>query len=143
MMNQEVANFLTSERVCGLAVVMPDGTSHSAAMHFSHRAEPLALFFSTENTSRKCQALLNGKPSKASVVVGFSEEKWLTLQMDGEVKAILNPEELKVAKAVHYPKHPNSQKYEHDPATVFLAFTPSWWRYTGFKFQPPIIIESK
>lgn len=35
MMDQKVVDFLSSERVSSLAVVMPDGTCHGAAMHFS------------------------------------------------------------------------------------------------------------
>ena len=142
-MDQKILDFLASHRVCSLTTLLSDDSPHAAAMHYSHKDEPLELYFSTENTSRKCQALLNGKTTRASVVVGFSEEEWITLQMDGEVQAILDKDQLEKIYKIHYPKHPSSEKYKNDPATIFLKFTPSWWRYTDYNTKPPTIISSK
>jgi len=142
-MDTTILDFLKSQRISTLAVLLPDSTVHGATLHYSHQAEPLKLFFSTENTSKKTQGLLDGASTSASVVVGFSEEEWITLQLDGTVKAILDPEELKQAKAIHYAKHPNSQKFENAPETIFLAFTPNWWRYTDYNIKPLKIIESQ
>lgn len=141
--NQTILDFLSKQRVCSLSTLLKDGSPHASALHYSHRDEPLTLYFSIENTSKKCENLLDGKISRASAVVGFSEEEWITLQMDGEVKAILSEEELKRAKSTHYPKHPDSQQYEHDLETLFLAFTPSWWRYTDYNTDPPTIYCSQ
>lgn len=140
-MDQRVLDFLAKHRVCSLTTLLADGSPHAAALHYSHRSEPLALYFSTENTSKKCQALLDGKPGKASVVVGFSEEEWVTLQMDGEVR-VVESSELPQVHELHYAKHPDSAKYKDDPATVFLVFTPSWWRSTDFNTTPPTILQS-
>ena len=142
-MNQKIFDFLKNHRVSVVSTLRSDGSPHAAALHYSHKESPLTLYFSTENTSRKCQALLDGKPGKASVIVGFSEEEWITLQMDGEVRAILDKNELKKVHAIHYPKHPNSEKYKDDPATIFLAFTPSWWRYTDYNTKPITIVSSE
>ncbi len=142
-MEQKVLDFLKNNRVSVLATQLKDGSPHTAALHYSHRSDPLVLYFSTENTSRKYQALAKGKSVKGSVTIGFSEQEWITLQMDGVVSVVSDSDELKVAKTIHYPKHPNSQKFENDPATVFLKFTPSWWRYTDFNTHPPTIFDSK
>lgn len=142
-MDQKILDFLPKEHVCSLTTLLPDGSPHAAALHFSHQADPFKLYFSTENTSRKCKALLDGKSSKAAVVVGLSEEEWITFQIDGDVRAITESGELKVAKSVHYAKNPGSQKFENDPATLFLEFTPSWWRFTDFNTKPPTIISSE
>lgn len=142
-MDQKISDFLTKHRVCSLTTILVDGSPHAAALHYSHKNVPLELYFSTENTSRKCQSLLDGQTVKGSVVAGFSEEEWITLQMDGEVKAIFNTEELKAVQAIHYPKHPNSEKYKDDPATIFLKFTPSWWRYTDYNTKPQTILSSE
>lgn len=142
-METQILDFLKNHRVCSLTVVLPDGTPHASALHYSHQENPLTFYFSTENTSRKCQGLLDGTPAKASVVIGFSEEEWITLQMDGEVQAILDKQKLEPIKKIHYAKHPNSQQYEHDPATIFLAFIPSWWRYTDYNTEPPTNISSQ
>ena len=116
---------------------------HAGTLHYSHQDNPLQLFFSTENTSRKCQGLLEEKSAKAAVVIGFSEKVWITLQMDGDVKGVFDSEELKQIKQTHYVKHPSSQQYEHDPATIFLAFTPIWWRFTDYNTEPLTIISSE
>ncbi len=141
-MDQRVIEFLKKNRVSVLSTMLPDGYPHGATLHYSHQENPLEFYFSTENNSRKCQALLDGKAVKGSLVIGFSEEEWITLQMDGEVQAILDAEELKTAKSIHYPKHPNSQKFENDPATIFLKFTPKWWRYTDYNTDPYTLLAS-
>src|SRR5690554_4884116 len=111
--HREALFFLSTNRVCSLTTLLKDGSPHAAALHYSNTEDPWILYFSTENTSRKCEALLDGGVSKASVVVGFSEEEWITLQMDGEVRIITDPEALATAQSIHYLKHPNSAKYKN------------------------------
>lgn len=142
-MDGKVLDFLKKEGVCSLTILLKDGSPHAAAMHYSHEDNPLILYFSTENTSRKCQALLDGRFVKGTVVVGFSEKEWISLQMDGRIKVISNKKELTSVRKIHYAKHPDSEKYKDDPATIFLAFTPTWWRYTEFKSDPMVIISSE
>lgn len=69
-MDQKVLDFLAKNNVGALTTLLEDGSPHSAALHYSHQDKPLMLFFSTENTSRKCQALLDGKSIKAAFVAG-------------------------------------------------------------------------
>lgn len=132
-MDKKVLNFLGRERVCVLAVLLKDGSPHSAAMHYSHSVSPFEIYIQTENTSRKCQALLGGKSGKAAFVAGFSEEEFKTLQIDGEVKIVRERKELEKIHKIHYAKHPEAKKWKDDPATVFLVFKPTWWRYTEYK----------
>lgn len=140
-MDKQVLDFLSLHRVSSLSVMLPSGYPHAAALHYSHSESPLKLFFSTENTSYKCQGLLDGEKVKASVVIGFSEEEWKTIQMDGEVRIISDKSELASVQERHYAKHPNSAKFKDDPATVFLEFVPSWTRYTDYNTDPVTIIE--
>lgn len=142
IVEQKVVDFLTSERVCVLAVMLPDGSPHVAAMHYSHTPEPLVIYIQTENTSRKCQGLLSGQAVAASVVVGFNEQEMVTLQMDGQICLVTDQSKLPDIHQVHYAKHPQAKQYKSDPTTVFLAFTPSRWRLTDYKVQPPVIIEN-
>lgn len=142
-MDKTVLDFLAAHRVCSLTTILSDGSPHAAALHYSHQNDPLTLYFSTEKTGRKMEALLDGRPGKASVVVGFSEEEWKTLQMDGEVRAILDQKELATAHSIHYKKIPDSEQYKDDPATIFLAFTPTWWRFTDYNTNPPTIVSSE
>jgi len=142
-MNEQIRAFLSKHTICSLTTLLPDGSPHAAALHYSHAENPVALYFSTENTSRKCKGLLNGETVKSSVVVGLSEEEWITLQMDGEVTAIVDKAELEKIHQIHYTKHPSSAKYKEEPETIFLAFTPTWWRYTDYNTKPLTVHSSE
>ncbi len=142
-MDEKVLDFLGKHRVCSLTTLLKDGSPHAAAMHYSHSVSPFEIYIQTENTSRKCQALLKGKSVGASVVIGFSEEEFKTLQMDGEVKAVKDKKELAKIHKIHYAKHPEAKKWKDDPATLFLTFTPKWWRYTEYKPKFFVISSEK
>lgn len=142
-MNQNILTFLTDNRVGALTILRKDGSPHSAALHYSHSPEPLELYFSTENTSRKAEALLDGQNIHASFVVGLSEEEWITLQINGAAKIIQDKNELTRVHAIHYAKHPDSEQWKDDPATIFIKFTPTWWRYTNYNTDPPTFISSE
>jgi general stress protein 26 len=147
-MDSKIISFLSDNRICVLSVVMVDGSSHSSVMHYSHSADPLVLYFSTDVKSRKCLPLHDHHSSQASVAIGFSETDWLTLQLSGTLRIItndekLNPETIASIKSIHYTKHPASAKYAEDPDTVVLQFVPSWWRYTDFSSHPPVVIENE
>ncbi|MEK7526669.1 MAG: pyridoxamine 5'-phosphate oxidase family protein [Patescibacteria group bacterium] len=141
-MEQKILDFLNKERVCSLTTLLLDGSPHAAAMHFSHLGQPLEIYFSTENTSRKCQGLLSGQEVKASVVLGFTEEEFKTMQLEGVIKIVSDKADLEKIKPDYYLKNPHSKKYENEPETVFLKFTPTWWRYSDYKTSPMTIISS-
>lgn len=142
-MNEKILDFIASHRVCSLSTIMSNGTPHSAAMHYSHSTEPFVFYFSSDNESKKFQGLIDNKTVKASMVIGFSEEEWLSLQMDGDIRAITDIEELKRVQIRHYQKNPNAEVYKDEPYTVFLAFTPNWWRFTDFNTKPETILDSE
>ena len=142
-MDSKILDFITSHRVCSLTTLLKDGSPHAGALHYSHKSKPLEFYFSTENTSHKTQALLDGKFTKASVVIGFSEQEWITLQMDGEIKVIVDNDELQSIHAIHYAKIPDAKQYKDYPATLFLKFIPTWYRYTDYNTKPPLIITSE
>lgn len=140
-MDSSILKFVTSERVCVLSVCMPNGTPHSASMHFSSQTEPFTIIIGTEKTTKKVQGLLNGQLTKASVVVGFDDTQMKTLQMDGTIKLITDGTALNTVHRVHYAKHPGAEKYKDLPDTCFLVFTPAWWRYSDFKKN--VFLENK
>lgn len=132
MVTDSILKFLEVNGICALSVVLPDGSIHSASMHFSHNNNPFELYFSTERSSRKCTGLLNGEVVKASVVVGVDDKMWKQLQISGDITMVSDSDELKRIMSIHYTKHKESEKYKDDPETVFLKFTPTWWKYTDF-----------
>lgn len=137
-----ILSFLNKERVCSLTTLLKDGSPHAAALHYSHNDNPFEIYVSTENNSRKCEALLNGDTVKGSFVIGFGEEEFITYQADGDVRIVKDQKELEKVHKIHYKKHPSSEKWQDDPATVFLVFKPTWWRYTEYK-PKFMAIESK
>ena len=140
-MDSKILKFLEKERVGVVSVILPSNISHSASVHLSHQKNPLKLFIQTTNTTEKVKPLLNGEVGKASMVIGFSEKDWITLQMRGEMKIVSNPEDLEKIYKIHYKKHPDAEQYK-GPKTVFMEFTPNWWRYTDFNTEPETIIRS-
>ena len=86
-MQQEVSDYLQSQRVGVLALKMPDGSVNGATLHFAYSEDPFELIFLTSPKSRKGQALQD-ESVPASFVVGVSEEEMKTFQVDGEVRVV-------------------------------------------------------
>ncbi len=137
-----VLDFLRASRVGVLGVLLKDGSPHGATVHFSHQENPAKLFFLTDRTYKKCEALLDGASVRASFVLGVSEEEMKTLQLDGVVRVVSDEGELAALKTVHFGKIPTAKEYEDDTDSVFLEFTPAWWQYTDYNTQPETRISS-
>ena len=86
-------------------------------------------------------ALLEGVVVPASVVVGFSEEEMITLQMDGNCEMVTDKKELIIFKNNHYQKIPDAKEYESDPETVFIKFIPHRWQYSDYNVDPALRIS--
>ncbi len=142
LMNEEIFTFIESNNICVLSLMRPDGSIHGASLHFSSSRNTLEFYFATSKDSRKAVGLLTGQTVKASVVIGFKEEEMITVQMDGNVTAVTDPEEIKKVKDIHFAKHPSAKRFENDPDGIYLKFKPNWWRYSAFKEKPPVFIES-
>lgn len=140
-MQQAIHDFLHSNEISVLTTLITDGIPHSAALHFSHIEEPLEFYFSTKRNSVKCENLLDGELSPASMVVGFTTENWITLQLRGNVEIIADSAEQQRIQEIHYAKHPGSKRYKDAAETVFLKFTPNWWRYSDLSITQIISSE--
>lgn len=140
-MNDDIKKFIVENKICVLSVVRGDTSVHAAAVHYSTNEDQTEFYIATSKKSRKVENLLSGSSTQASMVIGFNEETMITHQMDGEVIAITDEAELVVVRDIHYAMHPFAKKFENDPNTLFLKFTPTWWRYSEYKANPPIFIE--
>ena len=141
MLAPQILEFIKKERMCALTTILLNGAPHAAALHFSHQENPFEFFVQTTNKSKKVSGLLDGETGKASMVIGFSEQEWLTFQMDGNIKVVTDQNELTEIHKTHYAKHPDAEQWKDDPETVFLKFIPTWWRFTDFNTKPETIIE--
>lgn len=135
-------DLLHKERVCVLAVPMGGGEPHAAVVHYSQQTDPVKIFIQTYPTV-KVQAIKDrGGRAPAAVVVGLDEAAFVTLQMHGQVRIVSDSAELEQVYKIHYAKHPDAEKYK-SATTIFLEFTPTWWRYSDFKTDPETTVEGK
>lgn len=139
-METKIKQFLDKEKLGVFSINLADSAPHGAAIHFSYIEEPFVFYIMTESTTLKVQTLLENEIQKASLVVGFSEETWMTLQMRGNTKIITDEKELEEAEKIHFGKFPKSEQYKN-PQTVFLKFKPHWYRFTDFNTEPETIVE--
>ena len=138
-MDSLALRLLVKERVCVLSIVLADGSPHNAIMHYSEQTDPAKIFFQT-SMSVKTQAIQEKEGgAKAAVVVGLNEKDMVCLQMRGSIRIVSDPQELTMIYKIHYVKQPQAEKYK-SPRTIFLEFTPLWWRYSDFTTNPEIVI---
>lgn len=130
-MNQEILDYIKTQRVGVLAVEKLDGAPHAATVHFAHIEEPLMFFFESHRTSIKMQSVLQKPSVRASFVIGSDERNMKTLQLDGEVK-LLKPEQKELFDAAYLGKFGEKKAKMADPKFVFYTFTPTWWRFTDW-----------
>jgi len=132
-MQPEALKFIETEPVCVLAIEMMDGSPHAATVHFAHAVEPLRFVFLTESRYRKAEPLFGRDSSRASVVVGTTENKsnMATLQMDG-IATRLTPED-KALQEVYFAKFLKKRAKFTPPDDFFFKFTPTWWRFTDWR----------
>ncbi len=128
-MKPEILEYLSSQRVCVIAVEMPDGSPHAATVHFAHIVDPLTFIVLTEKTYRKAEPLFQKDTVRASVVVGTQEEKEIkTLQLDGIASLTNDPAYIRA----YYEKFKDKNREELEEGDIFFIFTPTWWRFTDW-----------
>lgn len=147
-MNKDVLAFLRINRVAVLTTMLQNNMPHAAALHYSIVENPedtsnFKLLFSVDSEQRKVELLNTTESCNGALVIGFSEEEWVTLQIEGVVRILNKPDDIQAAQQVHYKKHPNSEKYKDFPTTMFIEFVPTWWRYTDFNTDEPTIYSSE
>lgn len=139
-MNPKVKKFLHENRIAVLSIVDLEGFPHSATLHYAINNDLLELYFMTSKESHKVQTLLNGEIVHASVVIGFSEKEWITVQMEGDVHLALLPVEKTRSEIAFYMKFPKAERGKH---IVSLIFKPLFWKYTNYSQKPWEIITSQ
>lgn len=130
-MHPSIFTYLTTQRIGVLAVEMLDGSPHAATVHFAHTDDPFLFYFETNRTYRKAEPLLANGNTRASFVVGQSEEDLKTLQLDGELR-LVRDDEREAFDAIYLAKFENKHAKAGDPNFLPLVFTPTWWRWTDW-----------
>lgn len=130
-MQQEILDYLSSQRIGVLALEMSDGSPHAATLHYANNESGEMFFFKTDRAYRKSEALLSRGIVRASLVIGFSESEMKTVQLDGEAR-LLEEDTQGLFENVYFGKFPEKRKPEPDPNAVCFVFTPNWWRFTDW-----------
>lgn len=134
-MRTEILEYLRTQKVCVLAVEMPDGSPHAATVHFSYIEDPFTIIILTSPSSRKYEAFIKN-PAPASIVIGTSEDTLYTFQLDGEVR-ISDDKKLRQLYDEKFPKA--AHLFAKD--TLF-TFTPTWWRFTSWPAGKKVVLLS-
>lgn len=128
-MDERINNFLTAERLGVLAVELLDGSPHAATMHFAHIAEPFTILFVTSKSYRKAERILQSGETRASFVVGVSEQSLKTMQIDGIIRSITDEQTINS----YLQKFPEKKEKIDNPEELLLALTPTWWKFEDYK----------
>ena len=142
-MDTRIVEFLRKDKVSVLTTLIKGGRPHSATVHYAMSEEPFYFVVWTGSKSRKLSVIRIGRSVQASMVIGFSEKKWLTMQMEGELKWLKTDNEIADAWSVYRWKYGGTKKFENGPDSALVRFTPNWWRFTKVKPYPSLIISSE
>lgn len=142
IMDERILKFLKRHRISALTTMLKNGQPHSATIHYAYNKETNKFYFLTAVDSRKMEDLVNPDWHIASLVIGFSEEEWLTMQFEGEVRWVSDQKELDEAWKVYSGKFNGSEKEKGSADSALLEFVPKWWRYTEVRPSPQVIISS-
>jgi len=120
--------FLYTETVCSLAVAMPHGEVHVAALLFWCDPKTLHVYVSTSRHTEKMWWYPRQKQVSAAVAIGLQKRLPYSLQMRGQLEVFDPDSNEEVAN--HYKSIASSLDDITKPDILMLKFTPTWARYT-------------
>lgn len=129
-MPKEILDYIQTQKICVLAVEMPDGSPHAATLHFAYSDKTGEFCFMTDKESRKYESLLSKNATRASVVVGFDEANKKTFQLDGELRYVASESDQIFYKETYAGKFSKKAEACDDEENGRLIFKPTWWRFT-------------
>lgn len=132
-MPKEILDYIQTQRICGLAVEMLDGSPHAATVHFAFDEKTNSFLVKTHKEYRKVESLLEKGKTRASIVIGFTEEEMKTFQADGIAEYVNDKLGKNEFGNVYYAKFPEKERDDEDSEAVYIRFTPTWWRFTDWK----------
>ncbi len=118
---------------------VPEAGLHRAGGR-AHQDQPLTFVIQTSPDSRKCEKLFSTGTARASLVVGTTEnneKKDITLQLDGVAHVLGMDDPLIQTYLTKFLK--KDEEYEGD---IFVAITPTWWRFTQWSTPQGTVIHT-
>jgi general stress protein 26 len=136
MDKNQVLEFIKSQTLAVLSTASPTGKAESAVMAIAV-TDTWDILMSTESNTRK---VINLKTNPfTSVLVGGVASP--SVQLDG-ITTIYSGSDAKPIKQQIIAIHPDTAPYL-TPTSVYIKFTPTWYRYSDFRVDPPVIEESR
>lgn len=139
-MNNELYEYLDTQKIGVVGLSMPDGSLHAATIHFANNND-LWFFFATGEGTKKSEALLNNQVCQATFVVGTDASTMKTFQAHGEAR-LVNETEQELFDKVYFGKFADRKSTVKDPKAVYFLFITKWWRYSDFKHPKGKLIIS-
>lgn len=124
----ELKEFLETEVVCSLAVAMPHGDVHVAALLFWCDTDTLNVYVSTSKHTEKMWWYPEHNQVSAAVAIGLEKRLPYSLQMRGRLEVFDPASNETVLEG--YKKIASELDDITKPDVVMLRFIPSWARYT-------------
>lgn len=132
----QVLEFIKSQSLAVFSTASPTGKSESAVMAIAV-TDSWEILMSTEPNTRKV-INLKTNPFTSLLVGGLSSP---SVQLDG-VTTIASENDSDAIKNRILAIHPDTAPYL-TPTTLYLKFVPTWFRYSDFGQDPPLIQESR
>jgi uncharacterized protein YhbP (UPF0306 family) len=123
-MNQEILDYIKSQRAGVFAIEMLNGSPHAATIHFAHVENPLIFLFETHKEYRKAEPLMGKELCRASFVIGSDEKSVKTLQMDGEARIMTSEERKNLFEKIYLTKFPEKKSKAQDSKVIAFLFIP-------------------
>ena len=128
---EEACAFVRRHKYGVVSTIHESGAPQSAVVGIA--VTPLLeIVFDTLSTSRKFANIARDK--RASVVIGWEDER--TLQLEG-VADMPEYDELERLKAAYYEAWPDGRVRAAWPGLVYLRIRPVWLRFSDYNLNPP------
>ncbi|MFS8130975.1 MAG: pyridoxamine 5'-phosphate oxidase family protein [Candidatus Dojkabacteria bacterium] len=124
---QIVIDFIKNHGFCVISSNSAEGFPQSAVLSYSE-FDGTNIIVSTSSKTRKYKNIKENP--KTSIVIGWSTDDFLTLQMDGETT---EAEDQQKAGDIHCAKNEYAKNFRNDPDNKYLIFKPTWIRFTDLK----------
>ncbi|HYE22084.1 MAG TPA: pyridoxamine 5'-phosphate oxidase family protein [Verrucomicrobiae bacterium] len=133
---KKIFQYVKEQNLAVMATVSPDAKPEAAVVGFSE-TDNFELYIGTYEFSRKFQNIK--KNSLVALVIGWDDGK--TVQYEGEIEEVTNPDEIDEFKRTHLAKMPSAVKYLENENEKFLKVKPHWVRYTDLSIDPWEVLE--
>jgi general stress protein 26 len=135
-----IGQVLEANNFAVIATNSASGYPESSLVGFSNTENGDIVFRSLSN-SRKNQNIKEN--SNIFVVIGFGQDSWATIQIEGIARLVIDPTEKAVLEDSHCQKIKAYEKFRDNEMNEYFVVEVSWLRYTNLSTSPAEVWEVK